>query len=295
MTLVPVLEVGGTHVSAAAVDDSTWQVTQQCRLDVDGAGTADEIVRTFVDAAASLDVPSGAAWGVAMPDPFDYARGIATFRDVGKFESLYGVDIGAALREHVPQAPARVVFLNDADAFVLGEWTSGAAEGHRRCVGITLGTGLGTGWIVDGHVTTDEPGVPELGRARTLTVDGEGLEEVVSTRGIRRAFGARGGDPALNVARIAELARSGDPTAIDALDAVFDALGRGLGPSLRAFGANVIVIGGSIARSWDLMWPAFRRGLDWDDAPPVQLAAHPDDAALRGAARHVHHSPRAER
>ena len=287
MTLVPVLEVGGTHVSAAAVDDATWQVMQARRFDVDGAGTADAIVQTFVDAAASLNVPTGVVWGVAMPDPFDYEHGIATFRDVGKFESLYGVDIGAALRERIPQAPSDVVFLNDADAFVLGEWTLGAAEGHRRCVGVTLGTGLGTGWIVDGHVTTSEPGVPELGRARTLTVDGTGLEEIVSTRGVRRAFVARGGDPDLNVAAITDLGRAGDPVALDAIDYVFDALGRGLGPSLRAFGAEVVVVGGSIARSWDLMEPAFRRGLAWAAAPPVRLAAHPDDAPMRGAARAV--------
>lgn len=284
--VVPVLEVGGTHVSAAAVD-AQWQVRQQRRFELDSSAAADDVLGRFVRAGASLDVPTGLVWGVAMPDPFDYAGGIATFRDVGKFDALYGVDVGRALREAIPQAPSDVIFLNDADAFVLGEWTSGAAQGSSRCVGLTLGTGLGTGWIVDGVVTTDEPGVPELGRARTLAVDGLGLEEVVSTRGIRRAYAERGGDASVDVASIARLARAGDQVAAAAFAAVFDALGRGLGPSLRAFGADVVVVGGSIAGAWDLIEPALHRGLAWPDAPPIVLAEHPDDAALRGVARAV--------
>src|SRR5882757_253013 len=135
---VPVIEVGGTHVSAAVVDTDTWEVMHPRRLTLDGSGDSEHLLGAFAAAGAFLDVPDGLTWGVAMPDPFDYAHGIATFRDVGKFDAIYGVDIGAALRERLPQRPARCVFLNDADAFVLGEWTSGAAQGRARCVGITL-------------------------------------------------------------------------------------------------------------------------------------------------------------
>ncbi|MDT4891704.1 MAG: hypothetical protein QOE97_739 [Pseudonocardiales bacterium] len=280
---VPVIEVGGTHVSAAAVDPATWRVTQQSRTALDSTADAETVIDTLVRAGADLDVPLGSTWGIAMPDPFDYVNGVATFENVGKFDALYGLDIGAALRERLPQRPGSLVFRNDADAFVLGEWRLGAAEGFARCAGITLGTGLGSGWLVDGRIVVEEPGVPELGRARFLTVDGEGLEEVVSRRGIRRAYAAGGGDDA-DVHEIAERARAGEERAAATLDRVFDALGRGIGPALRTFGADVVVIGGSIARSWPQLEPAFRRGLAWPDGPPVVLAQHPDDAALRGAA-----------
>lgn len=283
--LVPVIEIGGTHVSAAVVETAGWRVEQQRRVDLDAHGDADSVLSAWASAGAGLDAASGVVWGVAMPDPFDYAHGIATFQDVGKYDALFGVDVGAALRERLPQRPSGIVFLNDADAFVLGEWTQGAAAGMRRCVGVTLGTGLGTGWIVDGHVVLDEPGVPHLGRARTLDVDGQGLEEVVSRRGIRRAFAEAGGDPATDVREIAGLARGGDRRAAGVFEAVFDALGRGLGPSLRAFEAEIVVVGGSIAGAWDLIEAPLRLGLDWADAPPIVLAAHPEDAALRGAAR----------
>ena len=126
---LPVLEVGGTHVSCALVHPSTWTVTQHSRVPLDSNADAEHILTTFVEAGARLAPLPGSVWGVAMPDPFDYARGIATFRDVGKFDAIYGVDVGAVLRDRLPARPSRVSFVNDADAFILGEWSTGAARG----------------------------------------------------------------------------------------------------------------------------------------------------------------------
>ena len=53
-----------------------------------------------------------------------------------------------------------VQFLNDADAFALGEWWAGAAKGGRRVVAATLGTGLGSAFLADGHIVHDAPGIP---------------------------------------------------------------------------------------------------------------------------------------
>ncbi len=219
-----------------------------------------------------------------MPDPFDYAGGIATFRDVGKFDDLYGVDVGSALRAHLPGPPADVAFVNDADAFILGEWTHGAATGHSRCVGITLGTGLGSGWLVDGAITDSEPGVPELGRARHLTVNGAGLEETTSRRAIRRSYVAAGGDRAADVLEITDRARDGDRIAAGTLRRAFHGLGEAMGPAMRTFGADVIVIGGSMAGSWDLYEPWFRDGMAWPEHPPIRLARDPEHAAMIGVA-----------
>lgn len=107
--------------------------------------------------------PPGARWGVAVPGPFDYAKGVALFAGVGKFEALYGVDVRAALLGGLWQRPGDVVFLNDAHAFLAGEWTGGAAHGHRRAVGITLGTGVGSAFLADGLIREDGSGVPPGG------------------------------------------------------------------------------------------------------------------------------------
>jgi predicted NBD/HSP70 family sugar kinase len=287
VTDVPVLEVGGTHVSAALVHISDWTVAFSVRHDLDSHGSAAHILDAFIGAGAILPVTQPTAWGVAMPDPFDYAGGIATFRDVGKFDDLYGIDVGAALRSHLPGPPTAVAFVNDADAFILGEWTHGAATGFSRCVGITLGTGLGSGWVVDGVITDSEPGVPALGRARNLMVNGGGLEETTSRRAIRRSYAAAGGDPVADVLEITDRARDGDRTATDVLRHAFRGLGEAMGPAMATFGAEVIVVGGSMSGSWDLYEPWFRDGMAWTDHPPIRLARDPEHAAMIGAASYA--------
>lgn len=151
---VPVLEVGGTHVSAAMIHPDGWRVGVVARADIDADAGADELLDELVRSGATLQAPRGATWGVAMPDPFDYRRGVALFAGVGKFAALHGVDVAAALRSRLG---GPVTFVNDADAFLLGEWVAGAARGAHRCAGMTLGTGVGTGWLVDGEVT--DPGL----------------------------------------------------------------------------------------------------------------------------------------
>jgi len=284
--VIPVLEVGGTHVSAALVDPSTWSVHGATRLPVDSDAPAADLLDRFAAAASALGPQPGSTWGVAMPDPFDYEHGIGNFAGVAKFASLDGVDVGAGLRTRIGGA---VVFLNDADAFVLGEWTDGAVRGVARCAGITLGTGVGSGWLVDG-VPTD-PGVPAGGRIHTLTVDGRPLEDVVSRRAVRRAYAAAGGDPALDVREIAAAARAGETRAHGVLAAAFTALGRAAAPALAGFGADGLVVGGSMTGSWDLLGPLFEAGLRAGagvlrrgSLPPVAVSADSDRAPLIGAA-----------
>lgn len=279
---VPVLEVGGTHVTAALVDPADWHVTQSSRYSIDANAPAEALIDRFGRAGNALRAPAGVMWGVAMPDPFDYERGIGQFEGVGKFTGLRGVDVGDALRARLR---GRMAFINDADAFVLGEWAAGAARGTRRCAGITLGTGIGSGWLVDGHVV--DPGVPPGGRLHRMTIGGRPLEDVVSRRAIRRAYAEAGGDPAADVREIADAARAGSATARRVLDVAMTALGRVVGRCAAGFRAEALVIGGSMAASWDLFERAFRVGALGNGLPEVRLAAHSDSAPLVGAALHA--------
>ena len=112
----------------------------------------------------------------------------------GKFEALYGVDVrGGAVGRVARALPAPIIFLNDADAFLWGEWLFGAAAGHDRCVAITLGTGIGSAFIADGELRHDGPGVPPEGRVDLLRIAGLALEDVVSARAIEKAYRERTG------------------------------------------------------------------------------------------------------
>jgi glucokinase len=230
-----------------------------------------------------VHAPAGAAWGIAIPDPFDYERGIGQFEGVGKFASLRGVDVGTDLRRLL--GASRLAFVNDADAFVIGEWVAGAARGAHRSAGLTLGTGIGSAWLVDGAIA--DPGWPPGGRLHRVHIGGRPLEDTVSRRAIRRAFAAEGGDPEADVREIAALARAGDLPARRALDDAFVPLGRVMGECLSGFRADVLVVGGSMAASWDVLGHAFRAGAEGSGLPEVRRAARGDDAPLIGAALHA--------
>jgi glucokinase len=295
--LIPALEVGGSHVTAAVVDLSTGRVLEPTRsrraLDADGPAT--DVIRTLLEVAAPVAAAAGrnATLGVAIPGPFDYARGIGRFEGVAKFESLTGLDVGAALRAGLDGIVARVAFLNDADAFVLGEWAWGAAAGHRRVAGVTLGTGVGSGFLDEGRVVVDGPLVPPDGSVHLLPIDGMPLEEAVSRRALlRRARLAIEEFPEdADVIDVAMLARAGDRRARRVFDDAFAVLGSALAPWLARFEASVLVVGGSMAGSWDLVRPplvgALRRAEPALAGLAVRRAANPEDSALIGAAVHA--------
>jgi glucokinase len=275
---VPVLEIGGTHVTAALVVDAT--VNAAARLPLPADGSATEILDGIAAAATTLDAPPGTRWGVAVPGPFDYAAGIGLFHDVGKFDALYGVDVGAELARRLPSP--RLRFLNDADAFGIGEYVSGAAAGHPRAVGLTLGSGVGSAFLDHGVPVNDGPLVPPDGSAHLLQFQGRPLEETVSRRAIRATYARVTNAEAPDVQVIAERARNGDADAKSVLDNAFHALGTTIWPWLATFDATVLVVGGSIAASWDLVEDPLRVGLP--AGVELRPASRSADAALLGAA-----------
>jgi glucokinase len=291
--VIPVLELGGTHVTAALVDVDSWRVIpgSDARRDVNAAGSADELVAALVDAAASLQPDDRSLWAVALPGPFDYARGIGDFSGVGKFDALHGVALGELLRTALG---GRVSFVNDAEAFALGEWVTGAAHGHQRSICVTLGTGVGSTFLVDGVAQHEGPGVPPEGRLDLLQIDGRPLEDTVSRRAIRSRY-APAGDVALDVRDIASRARDGDDAARLAIAEPMHSLGNALAPRVLDFAASIVVVGGSISRAWDIIDGPLRSGMtaasptwpNWFDLAPAQ---HLDDSSLVGAAWHAVHA-----
>lgn len=289
--VVSVMDVGGTHVTTARVDIATRAILdgQSFREPLDSHASAEQILQVLAHAAARLPAEPPTRWSIAVPGPFDYQRGIARYTGVAKFDALHGVDMRAALTPHLPGAAA-VSFHNDAHAFTAGEWWAGAANGHHRTVGITLGTGVGSSFLRNGHIQHDGPGIPSEGRVDLLHHQGRPLEETVSRRAIRQAYAdATGQPPALDVHQIAQRARTGDQAASDVLTRAFYALGTTLAPYLAEFAPTILVVGGSIATSWDLLAGPLRSGLTDTDptrTAPIAItpAQHPANAPLLGAA-----------
>lgn len=289
MTLVGrvgAIDIGGTHVSAALVNlgKTAMEPGTLRRSELAASGTRDELVDAIVTAARSVHVHDVFAWGVATPGPFDYARGVSLIRGVSKLDALYGVDLRAELSRALAVPSQDVQFLNDADAFLIGEWWAGAARRHDRAMGVTLGTGLGSAFLERGEIVMDDPRVPPEGRLDLVPFRGAAVEETLSRRGLRAAYG----EADVDVAQIALRARGGERRASQVLHTFGSALGEFLAPWVERFAPTCLVLGGSIARSWDL-WSAsfFPSCTPARDLASCGVAEHLDAAPLLGAARHA--------
>lgn len=251
---VLVYDVGGSHIAAAVFHG------ENCRLSgvVSAGYPSEQTTETFLNVLHSLASQAMQGEGevcgasLAMPGPFDYEAGVSWMQH--KLAYLYGFDLRGALAEHFGWRPSAVRFLNDAHAFITGEVAAGAGRGVSRVVGITLGTGVGSGFAVGGHLVRDGEGVPPGGEVWNVPYQDGILEDQISTRALQKSYRERTGQEREVVEMAASATR--DPVAAE----VFADFGRSLGVALRevlsAFGPQAIVVGGGIARSAALFFPA---------------------------------------
>ena len=278
---VLVYDVGGSHVAAAVCLDRSYRLGPV----VSALHPAEETSDAFIHLLYSLGVKaSNGRDGVggaelAVPGPFDFAAGISRMRH--KLPYLYGIDLRGKLAERFGWQPSQVRFLLDSAAFLLGEIGAGEARGVERAVGITLGTGIGSAFAVDGRVVTKGQGVPPGGEIWNLPYEGGIVEDSLSTRAIQGNYQKRTG----KLREVAEIAAAtaNDPDAA----AVFAEFGRHLGLALRMklaeFSPQVVVLGGGISRSSHLFLPAAMKELEGLNMQ-LRISKLLDHAPLAGAA-----------
>jgi glucokinase len=269
---VPVVEVGGSHVTAAVVS-ADWRVDPVHRTKLDSQTSAEKILAQLAQAADQLPLANGLV--VALPGPFDYETGVAWYRGNKKFEALYGHDVGKSLRELLRLD--RILFVNDAEAFAIGEWTTGTLQGLERCVGVTIGTGIGTAFLLDGKVVRTGETVPPGGELYRTSYRDRPVEDWISSRAILQTyFDSVGEEEGIGVKEIADRARTGSAEATQALVSAFAVLAAALTPWVERFGVTRVVLGGSISGAFDVVREVF----DFD----VTVTADTEHSALIGAA-----------
>jgi glucokinase len=210
-------DVGGSHVSAALCEETTFAIQGISRAPLPESVTAVSFVRlihTLGEAAArtaNFPVENVAGACLALPGPFDYENGISLIQH--KLQALYKFDLKAALAARFHWQASQLRFVNDAAAFTLGEAGAGAAKGHSRVLGITLGTGIGASFAVGQKIADSSPGnpegVPEGGELWNQPYNGSTVEEFVSTRYLRHHYQALSGLEA-EVAQVAAIAQCED-------------------------------------------------------------------------------------
>ena len=281
------VDVGGSHVTAALVDMRARRVLVGSvhRQPVQEARSAAEILDAWSEVclAAAEAGPTPDGLGLAVPAPFDLQAGVSQMTH--KFRALRGLPLVPLLRQRWTGsvlADVPVSIANDADCFALGEWWAGLGQGAQRVIGITLGTGLGSGFVRDGRIVTAGDDVPPGGEIWDLPyLDGR-VEDHTAGRFITGAWHAQTGET-LEAAAIARLAQDGDAGARDIFVAFGGHLGAVLRPHVEAFRPACVVVGGNLSRAWPLFQEPLLNGIR---PVPGVLAPDPESSILLGAAAH---------
>lgn len=166
-----------------------------------------------------------------------------------------------------------ISILNDGNAAAIGEHVQGAAKGMKNFLVLTLGTGLGSGIMVNGQLVYGESGhAGELGHmiikpnGRKCKCGKYGcLETYISASGLKRTalsmLSYYDGHSELRKisydnltsSKISELAQCGDSIAIKTFDFTGKVLGRTLANTVTYFSPEAIILFGGLAGSGDLL------------------------------------------
>ncbi len=276
------IDLGGTSIRVGLYDSSMRLLASHSMPTRVSAGpqSAVEEIAAVIDGLLQKQAdgrPESDVIGVGLgsPGPIDLRRGI-----LGLLPNLHGWE-NFPLRDALAEATGRPVILeSDANAAAIAEWKLGAgrASGLETMVMITLGTGVGSGLILDGKVWHGMFGMGgELGHT---IVDPGGwlcgcgsrgcLEVVASANGLIRIARAIGGGMEASAAMraltegnspfmpldVALLAESGDASAKLAFEQLGRYLGLGLANLISVLDPPMIVVGGGVASAWPLFAPS---------------------------------------
>src|SRR5262245_25013281 len=230
------LDVGGTTMKAAVVDDSGRAFpdvslpTEPERGQDAGLATMVETIRRAI-AAAKLTLDDIAAIGVATPGTMDLKTGyileppnLKPWRDV-------------PVRDFIADTFGKpTAFQNDANAAALGEFWAGAGQGVRSLVFFTLGTGVGGGIVINvellegehshggelGHMKIEMTNPRECGCGKfgcleayaSATAVVKRTREALAAPGAKSALHARPATLEITARDVFDAAKAGDPIAL---------------------------------------------------------------------------------
>lgn len=296
------VDIGGTHLRAALYEPHNPRPLAHERVETRSGepGVYDRmrgVIQAIWPSDGSVD-----AIGVASPGPLDPHTGYIL--KTPNIPEWLNFPLTPSLSRDF-RVPA---FLdNDANLAALGEWSFGAAKGHRDVLYLTISTGVGGGVITDNHLLQGYRGLAtELGHT-ILDPDGPmcscgfaGHLEAFSsgpaiTRYVRERLEAGDKstlvpDDSLDAMSIAVAAKDGDALAIAAYARAGEYLGIAVANFLVAFDPSIVLFGGGVSMVGPLLFDPFRASLHkrlfhprYLEGLKIEMAALGDDAGLLGA------------
>lgn len=301
--MIAAVDIGGTKIAAGLVDDHGRVLAQDQIPTNPEAGyrnAVDGVIR-MLRAAEQSTGQKISGIGIGSTGPVYPLTG--EIGDVNFFPNWKGEN---PVKDLEQAFGVGVAIENDADAAALGEAGWGAGRNKTRLIYVTVGTGIGVGLIFDGKIYRGvDYSHPEIGHY-LIDPSGppcycgfNGCWEAMATGPAMENWFAQNkpaGDPHKKTAKqICDLARSGNPLAVKAVERESRYLAWGLANLVTLFVPDAIVLGGSVMKSADLFLDTARttiasscRFVPWERTE-LALASLGEDANLIGAARVWYH------
>ncbi len=306
------IDIGG-QTSKLGVVDARGDVLAQTVIRTDTFGSdADAYVAALAEAVKSLIKQAGKepeeirGIGVGVPNG-NYYTGEVAYAPNLAWAADKSVFLAKMLSEAVGGMP--VSLTNDANAAAVGEMTYGAARGMKNFIMITLGTGVGSGIVVDGKVLYGHDGFAgELGHTNVMRYNGRlcgcgktgCLEAYCSAIGIARTareWLEASGQPTLlrdieNLTSkdIYDAAKQGDNFALRLFDYTGTMLGRSFADFIAFSAPEAIVLFGGLARAKEFLYEPMLRSMNenvlkiWKNKVKIVFSQLKEsDAAILGA------------
>jgi len=284
------IDVGGSHISVAIVDEKTKEIISgsESRRDYDHKSSANTILQVWADTINSTlesmtEDMSLQGIGFAMPGPFDYKEGICRMDQ--KMISLFGLHIPTKLNAMLNyEQGVEMRFLNDATCFAIGESIAGIGAGKDKVVVITLGTGFGSAFLDQDYPIVKRGDVPPEGCLWHLPF-AEGIaDDYFGSKWFVNFFEEQYSKKISGVREMLEIANS------EMNEKIFGEFTKNLasfiGPHLKNFQAEILIIGGNISKALPLFQDKLfnllkLQGVEID----IRSSELLEDAAIIGASK----------
>ncbi|HWD86963.1 MAG TPA: ROK family protein [Mucilaginibacter sp.] len=236
------IDLGATNIRGAVVSDD--QISDIISRRIHTKGTKEQVLEDVYWVIDSLIDKDVKAIGIGVPSVVDVQRGIVY--DVIHIPSWKEVHLKELLetKYHIP-----VFVNNDANCFALGEYYFGKGKGVTDMIGLTIGTGLGAGVIVNKHLYAGKNcGAGEFGMVDYLE---NNYEFYASGSFFQNVHG-------LNGEEVFQKAKNGDKAALKLYEELGTHLGNAVKMIMYTYDTGLIILGGSVQMAFDMfeknMW-----------------------------------------
>lgn len=285
------IDLGGTKTEAVLVDNQGHVVTRK-RVPTPAEEGYDAILGAIVELVLGLDRIAGGTCSVGVGTPGALSHRTNTIKN-SNTTCLNGRTLNIDLMKRLGR-PVRLE--NDANCLAISEALNGAAQGAACVFAVILGTGVGGGLVINGHLWAGAHHIagewghnPLESTGRSCYCGRQGCVETwLSGPGFAADYSANGGIMDVTAPEIIARATHQEPAATAALGRYCTRLGRALATVVNILDPDIIVLGGGMSAIPDLythgkkalIEHAFTDGL----TTPLVPAQHGDSSGVLGAA-----------